>query len=94
MSQQPAKSAIARMAERCLRQWESVNDPPCHPSDSDWDGCPDCREAASDNPYEPSEQNLCAHEWVYTGTQYGGDDESFRGEGRCYCSVCGADGDA
>lgn len=34
------------------------------------------------------------HSWVYTGTQYGGDDESYFGEGRCYCEFCGADGDA
>lgn len=33
------------------------------------------------------------HEWVYTGTQYGGDDERWNGEGRCYCLHCGADGD-
>lgn len=32
--------------------------------------------------------------WAYTGTQYGGDDDSFYGEGRCYCMFCGADGDA
>lgn len=32
--------------------------------------------------------------WAYTGTQYGGDDESYFGEGRCYCMFCGADGDA
>ncbi len=36
----------------------------------------------------------CAHDWVYTGTAYGGDDESFRGEGRVICRLCGADGDA
>jgi len=34
------------------------------------------------------------HKWAYTGTQYGGDDPSFHGEGRCYCEHCGADGDA
>lgn len=34
------------------------------------------------------------HVWVYTGTQYGGDDESYHGEGRVYCANCGADGDA
>jgi hypothetical protein len=34
------------------------------------------------------------HRWIYTGTQYGGDDESYRGEGRVYCANCGADGDA
>ena len=37
---------------------------------------------------------VCAHEWAYTGTAYGGDDESYHGEGRCYCMNCGADGDA
>lgn len=34
------------------------------------------------------------HSWVYTGTAYGGDDESYFGEGRCYCEFCGAGGDA
>ena len=38
---------------------------------------------------------LCpGHEWAYTGTQYGGDDESYHGEGRAYCVHCGKDGDA
>lgn len=36
----------------------------------------------------------CAHEWAYTGTAYGGDDTRWHGEGRCYCTKCGADGDA
>lgn len=45
---------------------------------------------------EPDDRcsNPGGHEWTYTGTQYGGDDESFHGEGRCYCTHCGADGDA
>jgi hypothetical protein len=34
------------------------------------------------------------HEWNYSGTQYGGDDESYHGEGRCLCAYCGADGDS
>lgn len=34
------------------------------------------------------------HEWAFTGTAYGGDDERWHGEGRCYCKWCGADGDA
>lgn len=33
------------------------------------------------------------HSWVCSGTAYGGDDESYFGEGRCYCEFCGADGD-
>lgn len=36
----------------------------------------------------------CAHEWTYTGTAYGGDDDRWFGEGRGYCAKCGADGDA
>ena len=37
---------------------------------------------------------LCeSHKWVYTGTAYGGDDESYHGEGRVYCAHCGKDGD-
>lgn len=44
---------------------------------------------------EPFEVFTCpGHEWVYTGSAYGGDDESYHGEGRVYCSHCGADGDA
>ncbi|WP_321959551.1 hypothetical protein [Burkholderia cenocepacia] len=44
------------------------------------------------------EQFQCAtergHEWSYSGSAYGGDDDSYFGEGRCYCCHCGADGDA
>jgi hypothetical protein len=43
---------------------------------------------------ERGEPQGCAHEWAYTGTAYGGDDERWHGEGRCYCIHCGADGDA
>ena len=38
----------------------------------------------SDNPN-------CIHEWACTGESYGGDE---LGEGRSYCMLCGADGDA
>lgn len=38
--------------------------------------------------------NPGGHEFECTGTAYGGDDESYHGEGRCYCIHCGADGDA
>jgi hypothetical protein len=34
------------------------------------------------------------HRWVFTEDAYGGDDEAYLGEGRSYCSRCGADGDA
>jgi hypothetical protein len=44
------------------------------------------------------EQYVCSitagHEWAYTGTAYGGDEDTYHGEGRCYCALCGADGDA
>jgi len=33
------------------------------------------------------------HKFECTGTQYGGDDERWHGEGRCLCIHCGADGD-
>jgi hypothetical protein len=39
-------------------------------------------------------KNPGGRSWVYTGTAYGGDDDSYFGEGRCYCEHCGADGDA
>jgi hypothetical protein len=42
---------------------------------------------------EPRCYSAKGHEWAYTGTQYGGDDPSYFGEGRCYCVHCGADGD-
>lgn len=45
-------------------------------------------------PFFEEAENHCAHRWVYTGTNYGGDDERWMGEGRCYCANCGADGDA
>jgi hypothetical protein len=38
--------------------------------------------------------NPGGHEFVCTGTAYGGDDERWCGEGRSYCLHCGADGDA
>jgi len=44
------------------------------------------------------EQFVCAHTtghfWSHTGTAYGGDDDGYHGEGRAYCSSCGADGDS
>lgn len=43
---------------------------------------------------EPGCSNPDGHEWYYSGTAYGGDDESYHGEGRVYCTHCGADGDA
>lgn len=44
---------------------------------------------------EPLREFLCpGHRWAYTGSAYGGDDDRWHGEGRCYCVNCGADGDA
>ena len=52
-------------------------------------------EIADEEPYDPGQRGPCpGHEFVCTGSAYGGDDESFHGEGRCYCIHCGADGDA
>lgn len=42
---------------------------------------------------EPRCTNPGGHKFICTGTAYGGDDESYGGEGRCYCVHCGADGD-
>lgn len=43
------------------------------------------------------EQFVCrvtvGHRWSYTGSAYGGDDDSYHGEGRVFCALCGADGD-
>ncbi len=40
----PAAQAVltAQAKERCLFEWSTVNDPPCHPSDSGWNGCIQC----------------------------------------------------
>ena len=40
----PAAQAVltAQAKERCLFEWSAVNDPPCHPSDADWNGCIQC----------------------------------------------------
>ena len=40
----PAAQKILRSdaAVRCLAEWSSVNDPPCHPSDEGWNGCGTC----------------------------------------------------
>lgn len=32
----------ANARARCLREWDHVNDPPCHPDDVDWNGCYTC----------------------------------------------------
>jgi hypothetical protein len=37
--------------------------------------------------------NPGGHKFECTGTQYGGEDERWHGEGRCLCVHCGADGD-
>lgn len=35
-----AQAALIASAKlRCLREWTDVNDPPCHPSDENWNGC-------------------------------------------------------
>lgn len=46
-----------------------------------------------DDDGEPRCTNPAGHEWECTGTAYGGDDESYFGEGRSYCIWCGMDGD-
>lgn len=33
------------MKAACLAEWDNVNDPPCHPSDPGWRGCPVCAAA-------------------------------------------------
>ncbi len=40
----PATQAIltAQAKARCLIEWDTTNDPPCHPSDADWNGCVRC----------------------------------------------------
>ena len=33
---------LAEARLRCFREWDHVNDPPCHPSDPGWHGCTLC----------------------------------------------------
>lgn len=65
--------------------------------------CQDCgadeidgrRVAIDESEFDPGQRRPCpGHKFAYTGTQYGGDDDRFHGEGRAYCEHCGADGDA
>jgi hypothetical protein len=76
-------------------------DPPWNPGHRDHtsyaegyaDGERQAERNAKHDEDEPAETD-CAHRWSYSGTAYGGDDDSYHGEGRCYCTLCGADGDA
>lgn len=54
----------------------------------------DVEEDDCDDIYPPPCTNSNGHKFECTGTQYGGDDERWHGEGRCLCVYCGADGDA
>lgn len=40
----------------CRKEWEGVNDPPCHPSDEDWNACPVCIRRAIEDAHEEIEQ--------------------------------------
>lgn len=55
-------------------------------------------EPADDRTHDDDGEPICSnpggHEFECTGTQYGGDDERWGGEGRSLCIHCGADGDA
>lgn len=33
---------VASAKANCLQEWDHVNNPPCHPDDSDWNGCYTC----------------------------------------------------
>lgn len=58
--------------------------------------CPPCLcpEDVLDHDQEPIDpRDECDHDWNYTGTQYGGEDDRWHGEGRVICRKCGADGD-
>lgn len=47
-----------------------------------------------DDGYPPPCTHRDGHQFEFTGTAYGGDDERWHGEGRSLCVHCGADGDA
>jgi hypothetical protein len=70
----PAAQAvlIASAKARCFREWDHVNDPPCHPDDADWNGCYQCisregvaaalRAAADQFPWDPDFSGMCCCE--------------------------------
>lgn len=69
------------------RDWRCAD---CGASNSMFDAdCQYCDGSDPDRCTDPA-----GHQFECTGTAYGGDDESYHGEGRCYCIHCGADGDA
>lgn len=75
----------------------SLKGQPCHDCDmplDEYGNCAECDARLDAEDGEPKCTSSTGHEFVYTGTSYGGDDESYCGEGRCYCRYCGADGDA
>jgi hypothetical protein len=37
---------MAQANTRCVKEWAPCNDPPCHPSDPDWNGCHLCIDRA------------------------------------------------
>lgn len=47
LSPDAQKILSADAAVRCLAEWSSVNDPPCHPSDKGWSGCGTCANRAA-----------------------------------------------
>jgi hypothetical protein len=59
-----------------------------------WDAAVETEDAWAEAEREEFLADDCDHEWAFTGTAYGGDDDRYHGEGRCYCAKCGADGDA
>ena len=50
MTPQEQAAAVLKAATsaRCLDHWRTVNDPPCHPSDPEWNGCNLCVRRAGD----------------------------------------------
>ena len=62
---------------RCRDQWSTVNDPPCHPNDVEWNGCHLCLSRAGDaaairaavDLVLPEDAGLCVYE--LTPREYG-----------------------
>ena len=63
----PAAQAVLRAdaAARCLSEWDSVNDPPCHPSDGDWNGCIRCVNRSAVAAALRAAADQCKIEWNY-----------------------------
>ena len=54
---------VASAKANCVQEWDHVNDPPCHPDDSDWNGCYTCIHRAGIAAALRAAADQCKIEW-------------------------------